>query len=130
MYFFNLRKQFPLWLYVLTVCSVYYKLKKYNKAIEDFNKALETEQTVKTYNHRGNCFRKLKKYNEAIQDFDKAIELNPNEAINFNRRGWCYCGLAEYNKALEDFNKAVELNPDNKVFLRSKRMCCHKLKEV
>ena len=52
-----------------------------NKAIEDFNKAIELNPRYEiAYNGRGNAYRNKKEYAKAIEDFNKAIELNPQYA--------------------------------------------------
>ena len=61
---------------------------EYEKAIEDYNKAIELDPNLAgVYYNRGNAYFYLKQYEKAIEDFDKAIELNPNNAYAYNNRG-------------------------------------------
>ena len=93
--------------------NAYAKLKKHDKAIEDYNKAIELDPEYATaYYNRGNAYAKLKKYEKAIEDYNKAIELNPEYAMAYNNRGNAYDELKKHEKAIEDYNKAIVLNPE------------------
>ena len=53
--------------------------KKYDKAWENFNKAIEMNPAyIEAYNKRGMCYYELKKYRNALTDFDRATQLDPN----------------------------------------------------
>ena len=53
--------------------------KKYDKALENFNKAIEMNPAyIEAYNKRGMCYYELKKYRNALTDFDRAAQLDPN----------------------------------------------------
>ncbi len=91
----------------------YYELKEHEKAIEDYNKAIELNPNVsQAYYNRGLAYGELKEYEKAIEDYNNAIELNPNDAHAYNNRGTAYDGLQQHKKAIEDYNKAIELNPN------------------
>src|SRR5438874_12986797 len=54
------------------------KKKEYDKAVEEFSKAIEAEpQDPKNYFNRATAYRGLNKFTEAFADFSKAIELDP-----------------------------------------------------
>ena len=54
-----------------------YKLGKYNKAIEDFTKAIELNlDDAKLYYYRGSAHEKLGEYIEALKDYKKGIDIN------------------------------------------------------
>ncbi|MBE9592380.1 MAG: tetratricopeptide repeat protein, partial [Proteobacteria bacterium] len=92
--------------------NAYYELKKQEKAIEDYNKAIELNpEDAMAYNNRGAAYAKLKKQEKAIEAYNKAIELNPEDATAYNNRGTTYYELKKQEKAIEDYNKAIELNP-------------------
>jgi tetratricopeptide (TPR) repeat protein len=91
----------------------YYDIKDYNKAINDYSKAIELNpDDAKTYFYRGNAYGRIEDYDKAINDFSKAIELNPDYAEAYNNRGNAYNKIKNYNKAINDYSKAIELNPD------------------
>ncbi|KAF5437841.1 Tetratricopeptide (TPR) repeat containing protein [Candidatus Methanophagaceae archaeon] len=89
----------------------YNTLKQHEKAIEDFNKALELNlKYAEAYNNRGNAYAKLKQHETAIEDYNKALELNLNDATAYCNRGTTYGELKQHEKAIEDYSKAIELN--------------------
>ena len=68
----------------------YNDLKQYERAISDYNKAIELNPNFAlAYNNRGWAYYCLKKYQQALKDFDKAIELNPNNTQAKNNRAAC-----------------------------------------
>ncbi|NQE05854.1 Photosystem I assembly protein Ycf3 [ANME-1 cluster archaeon GoMg1] len=90
----------------------YHELKQYERAIEDFNKAIELNPNLAVaYNNRGFAYHELKQYERAIEDHNKAIELNPNLSMAYNNRGIVYGELEQHERAIEDYNKAIEVNP-------------------
>jgi tetratricopeptide (TPR) repeat protein len=87
-------------------------LKQYEKAIEDFSKAIDLNpKYADAYNNRGNAYREIKQHEKAIEDYNKAIEHNPNLAVAYNNRGLAYRKIKQYERAIEDHDKAIELNP-------------------
>ena len=84
----------------------------YDRAIEDFNKAIALNQADATaYSNRGNAYRDKGEPDRAIEDYNKAIELNPNYAVAYNNRGNAYSDKGTYNRAISDFDRAIVLNP-------------------
>ena len=96
-------------------------LNNYDKAIEDFNKAIKLDSSLAVaYNNRGSAYSLIKNYNKAIEDFSKAIKLNPDKLwLIYYSRGNTYNFLESYEKAIEDWEKAIELNPGLENELRS-----------
>jgi tetratricopeptide (TPR) repeat protein len=57
---------------------MYLKLKLFEKAIADYNKALELGAADSdVYNNRGNAYAELGQYEKALPDFQKALARNP-----------------------------------------------------
>jgi tetratricopeptide (TPR) repeat protein len=91
--------------------SAYKNLKQYDKAINDYNKAIELNPAdADAYYDRGIIYYYLKQYNKAINDYSKAIELKPNFAYAYNNRGFTYLWLGKCEKAKSDFDKAIEIS--------------------
>jgi tetratricopeptide (TPR) repeat protein len=63
----------------------YAKLKQFEKAIQDYDQAIELNpKDFNAFNNRGPAYAKLKQFEKAIQDYNQAIELNPKDARTFN----------------------------------------------
>jgi len=92
----------------------HHELKQHEKAINDYNKAIELNPNLaEAYYNRGSAYRELKQYEKAITNYNKAIELNPSLADAYSNCGVTHCELKQYEKAIENFNRAIELNPED-----------------
>jgi len=115
-----------LFLYVVCVCftgvavvgiiasidrgSAYLIRGEYDKAISEFNKALEINpRDSETYRNRGSAYMNKGHYDQAISDFTKALEINPKDAVAYNNRGRAYYFKGNYERSWEDFDKAEDL---------------------
>jgi Flp pilus assembly protein TadD len=62
---------------------------QYDRAISDFNKAMEINPRYgKAYNNRGIVYRLKGQYDQAISDFNKAMEINPMDGQAYNNLAW------------------------------------------
>lgn len=85
----------------------------YDKAIEDFCKAIEANPNhASSYYNRGNAYMSKIEYDKAIEDFSKAIELKPDYAKAYYNRGNIYYSKGMNNDALADYNNTIKLSPD------------------
>jgi tetratricopeptide (TPR) repeat protein len=93
--------------------GVVYKSKgEYDRAILEFNKAIEIDpEFAMAYNGRGNAYQDKGEYDQAILDYTKAIEIDPSYANAYNNRGYVYADKGELEKAILDFTKATEIAP-------------------
>ena len=87
-------------------------LNEYDRAIEDFTKAIASRPEPEAYLERGRVFSELKEYNRALEDYEEAISLNPN-AEAYLARGRTHLNLGEHDKALNDFAIALRLDQVN-----------------
>jgi tetratricopeptide (TPR) repeat protein len=84
----------------------------YDRAIQDFNEAIDLDPNHETaYYGRGNAYKRKGDYDHAIQDFNEAIHLNPNFERAYCDRGNAYIDKDNYDRAIQDFNQAIRLNP-------------------
>lgn len=91
----------------------YFSIKEYQKAIEDFDSALElNSRSAWAYCFRGLSHRNLKEYQQAISDFDRALALEPKLGSFYNDWGLAYFSLKKYQKAIEDFDHQAKLDPN------------------
>lgn len=89
-----------------------YDKSQYEKALADYNKAIELEDTNSTaYNNRGVIWESLGFPDKALADYDKAIALKPNGAVSYKNRADLYETLNEFSKALEDYTAALDKDP-------------------
>ena len=99
--------------------SSYIHLNKYDKALDDFNMAIQYNSTSgEYYYNRGNCYyniaiknnNDINSFKLAIEDFDKAKELGfNNNDIYFLKGSSYFClGQNETNKKIDYFNNAIE----------------------
>ncbi|HEV2656171.1 MAG TPA: tetratricopeptide repeat protein, partial [Ktedonobacteraceae bacterium] len=89
------------------------RLRDYQHAIEDYNRATELDPTyIWGYGQRGRIYRLLRMYDKALADFNRAIELDTSDAWAYSHRGLVYFYMGDYGHALADFKRAIELDPN------------------
>jgi len=92
--------------------NAYNKKGEYDRAIADFNQALQLNPKLAAFfYHRGSAYGHKGEYDRAIADFTQALKLNPNYAEAFHNRGNAYNDKKEYDRAISDYNQALKLNP-------------------
>ncbi len=70
---------------------------QYDRAISDFNKAIEINpRYADAYYNRGVAYGEKGEYDKAIADYTKAIEIIPKYAWAYNNRGNAYSGKGQY----------------------------------
>jgi tetratricopeptide (TPR) repeat protein len=110
--------------------DAYTNLKEYQRAIADFDRALELNPSyTRAYNNRGNVYLDLKEYQRAIADYERAIELDPKPAYAYRNRGLAYRNLKEYQRAIADYERAIELDPSYALAYDSRGDAYYDLKE-
>ena len=91
---------------------IYIDLKKYKKAVEQYNKAIEIEPlNASNYNGLGNAYNNLKEFDKAIQQYRRAVEIEPQYIKPYFGLGNTYKNKKEFGKAIENYKKAIEINP-------------------
>lgn len=92
--------------------NMYFQLKRYDEAIEDFNKINGITDTVpNTYFMLGQVKDAKGDLQGAIEEYGKGIAKKP-KAESFYNRGVDYFQVAEYEKAIADFDKAIGMKSD------------------
>ena len=94
---------------------LYIKINKFERALEDFSKAIELDpKNALRYSTRAIFFEEnLKDYNQAILDYSNAIYLMPNDESFFSSRAAIYFKVGDISSAIKDFQQALVLNPEN-----------------
>ncbi|KAJ3276098.1 TOM (translocase of outer membrane) complex component [Terramyces sp. JEL0728] len=81
----------------------FYAEQKYDKAIEQYTKAIDLAPTSVYYCNRAASYSNLGKYELVIDDCNKAIELDPKYIKAFHRRAVANEKLERLQDALNDF---------------------------
>lgn len=101
----------------------HFKMGKYGKAIEAFNKAIKSNPKYaeayfirgRSYDLKGQqikgAYERNVLFKKAIADYTKAIEINPMYAPAYNYRGIVHSKNWNSTDAMADFTKAIEINP-------------------
>ncbi|KAL9642801.1 hypothetical protein ABK040_009876 [Willaertia magna] len=98
----------------------YSKMKKYNEALEYYNKAIQTaavddKNTGVYFSNRAAINQRLNNYQSAIQDYSRSINWDEHRKLRgLKGRATCYSILKQHDKALEDYTTCLELEKDNK----------------
>ena len=101
---------------------VYFSLSQYEKALEDFNRAIELEPNdTRVYTNRGLTYRMLKQLDRSLEDFNKSLDLNPLWPDTFYGRSLTYYDMGDLRSALEDCDRAIALKPDFKQAVKFKQ---------
>jgi CHAT domain-containing protein/tetratricopeptide (TPR) repeat protein len=85
-------------------------IKRYNKALESYDKALEISPNhfFATYS-RGFCLSRIGNDIEALRSIEKALKLNSDDCDVYRCLGTVYCNIKDYDKSIKNYNKAIEL---------------------
>ena len=87
-----------------------YYSKKYQEAVTDFDKALETEPANKAaHYYKAMCESYLGDNKTAVEEFTLVIDADAKNADALINRGRCKQKLGDKDGACEDWNKAKEL---------------------
>ena len=98
----------------------------YDRAIADFNKAVELDpKYAHPYKDRGNAYQKKGNYDQAIADEDKAIELDPKYAQAYSIRGSAYTSKGDYDRGDRRRGQGDQARPEICVRLRQPRLGLH-----
>jgi tetratricopeptide (TPR) repeat protein len=95
--------------------SAYLMLHQLDRAISDFDRAIELEpdNAIRYYN-RGAAFSMKQEGRRAIDDYSVAIRLGPGLAPAYSNRAREYELAGERDKAIADYRAALRLAPELK----------------
>ncbi|MCZ7385027.1 MAG: tetratricopeptide repeat protein, partial [Candidatus Methanoperedens sp.] len=114
----------------LVTGNALYSMKKYEDAIDSFNKSLliDPENTI-AWNNKGLALAKSGKIEEAIICYDKALKIDPEDCVFLNNKGNALYKKGEIREALKNYQMAFELNPESSAAIKGMEMCLSFLKK-
>jgi len=80
----------------------------YDRAIADYEAALNIEPDAYTYDVHASIISSLGQWDEAIEEYGQAIELDPDYPEPYFNRGYTYKIIGETAQAVADFNRFLE----------------------
>ncbi|KAF1986816.1 TPR-like protein [Aulographum hederae CBS 113979] len=87
-----------------TAGNKFFKAKDYNRAIQEYSKAIEADESSATYrSNRAAAYMSANKYEEALKDAQVADHLDPGNPKILNRLARVYVALGMPEEALEIF---------------------------
>lgn len=94
--------------------SAYRDEKQYDKAIEDFSKAITLDTTYAlAYIERAGVFLEKKQYALSIEDARRGISLDPKLEYGHVIRGTAYFMTGDTSRAIDEYNAAIAKKPDS-----------------
>jgi tetratricopeptide (TPR) repeat protein/S1-C subfamily serine protease len=90
---------------------IYLKLKKYDKVVANFNRAIELKPNNPNYYLARGDFYEIRKENQkAFADYNQAIKLQPTNPELYINIAVAYQVFGDNKKAMADFNQAIKLD--------------------
>ncbi|MFN0175897.1 MAG: tetratricopeptide repeat protein [Saprospiraceae bacterium] len=93
--------------------NMFFHLGLFEKAIQDYDLAINLRPLPVFYYERSVTYQKLGKFQMTISDCDKAIQLDSNYALAYNSRGFANSKLGQNEAAITDYNMAIKFNPND-----------------
>jgi len=94
--------------------AVWFKLREFDKAIEDFNAALNLNDKLdEAYFGRGMALGRNGQVDEGIVDIGVYIHRHPTSSLAYTKRGVRYIWKGDLENAEKDLTRAVALDPKN-----------------
>jgi tetratricopeptide (TPR) repeat protein len=88
--------------------DVYQQNKEFDKAIADYNAAIEIDRDqIQAFIGRGVAHKRQKKYTLAIADYNEALKIDPENADANNAYAWLLATCPE--QRIRDAKKALQL---------------------
>ncbi|MEP2446084.1 MAG: tetratricopeptide repeat protein [Balneola sp.] len=82
-------------------------------AIEEFNKALQIEESKELYNLRGVAKINKGDFYSALSDFSRALELDPEYSVALGNQGFAKLQIGDFNNAITDIKRSLAMDSVN-----------------
>jgi len=91
----------------------YFKSGKVNKSVEEFEKVIQMEPSVRAYSFLGLAHTHLGRFDEAKQDFQNGLRLEPRNTFCLFQLGYIAKLQGDSTTAETTFMKVLRSNPDD-----------------
>ncbi len=106
--------------------SSWWALGKADKALEDFDRAIELGyEEAHAFVSRGLFHASLGNHEKAIADYERALSIDPDDIAPLVNRAAVHMMMAAYDKAIEDYTAALKQEPQ-RISLLHQRAIAHK----
>ncbi|PHQ35653.1 tetratricopeptide repeat protein [Rhodopirellula bahusiensis] len=103
--------------------SAWWALGKQEKAMEDFNEAIDKGYEVAhAYSSRGLFFAARGEHESAIKDYERALKLDPEDITPLINRAAVRMAQREFEAAIGDYTEALEVREGNAGLLRQRAL--------
>ncbi len=94
--------------------KLYFNQKKYDLAMEDYNRAIALDASEgEYYINRGAVFALNNQLQRALEDFNKGLELKPDHANGFKNRSLVFQSFGQWENAMSDISTYLRLHPED-----------------
>lgn len=95
----------------------YYCLKQYDKAVQEFEKALDIKELPELNTdillYMAASYQASGQYKEAVDKLTDLLKKNPKNAFIYAKRAECYRLMSDSEKSIADYDSAIKLEPGN-----------------
>jgi len=94
--------------------KLYFNLKKYPEAMENYNKAIAMDSTEGEYFiNRGAVWALTNQLDKALADFNTGLRLDPKHANGYKNRSLVYQTTGQWNLAIADLDAYLNMHPED-----------------
>ncbi|KAA0184377.1 Serine/threonine-protein phosphatase [Fasciolopsis buskii] len=104
----------------------YFKDGDYDKAIEEYTKAIETKESAVYFSNRSLAYLRTECFGYALDDATRAIAIDSSYIKGYYRRATAYMALEKFKEALGDLETVMRMAPNDKR-TRAKLVECQKI---
>lgn len=92
-----------------------FEAKDFAGALNDYNKALESEENPSIYSERGVVWYYLGDKKKSLADMDHAASLEPDNPYRYSSRAYIKDWIGDIEGAIQDYERAVALDPEDSI---------------
>jgi Tfp pilus assembly protein PilF len=94
--------------------KLYFNLKQYGPALENYNQAIAMDSTEGEYFiNRGAVYALTNNLPKALEDFNNGLRLKPGHANGYKNRSLIYQSFGQWDNAIADITKYLSMHPED-----------------